>query len=188
LAPLAVIIVIALAAPSILTESTKRLIRHNEYFVPAAPFKFSVFNKSLSVVQGDDLKLDLKLDGDKLPADVYVETANNTFKLDKENINRFHYLFTNLQQNTSFKLVGNGFSSAPYEIKVNQKPALLHFDVELNYPAYLHKKNETLVNAGDLVIPAGTTVKWICTRNMHRVAIFHEQRYAPNGPGRYRRV
>jgi hypothetical protein len=160
LAPLAVIIVIALAAPSILTESTKRLIRHNEYFVPAAPFKFSVLNKSLSVVQGDDLKLDLKLDGDKLPADVYVETANNTFKLDKENINRFHYLFTNLQQNTSFKLVGNGFTSAPYEIKVNQKPALLHFDVELNYPAYLHKKNETLVNAGDLVIPAGTTVKW----------------------------
>src|ERR1700754_4296436 len=32
LAPLTVIIVLAFAAPSILTESTKRLIRHNEYF------------------------------------------------------------------------------------------------------------------------------------------------------------
>lgn len=160
LAPAAVIIVIAFAAPSVLTESTKRLIRHNEYFIPAAPFKFNVLNKTLSVVQGDDLKIDLKLDGDKLPADVYIETANNTFKLDKETISRFHYLFSNLQQNTRFKLRANGFASQLYEIKVNQKPALLHFDVELNYPAYLHKKDETLVNAGDLVVAAGTNIKW----------------------------
>ncbi|WP_184544096.1 DUF4175 family protein [Mucilaginibacter sp. FT3.2] len=160
LVPAAVIVVIAFASPSVLTESTKRLIRHNEYFVPVAPFKFNILNKSLSVVEGDDLKLDLKLDGDKLPADVYVETANNTFKLDKENISRFHYQFTNLQQNTKFRLIGNGFASARYEIRVNQKPALLHFDVELSYPVYLHKKNETLVNAGDLVIPAGTAIKW----------------------------
>ncbi|WP_419700401.1 DUF4175 family protein [Mucilaginibacter sp. NFX135] len=161
LAPAAVIIVLAFAAPSILTESTKRLIRHNEYFAPIAPFRFHVLNKTLSVVQGDDLKLDLKLDGDRLPADVYIETANNTFKLDKENISKFHYLFSNLQQNTTFRLLGNGFASVPYEIRVNQKPALLHFDVELSYPAYLHKKNEKLLNAGDLVIPEGTAVNWL---------------------------
>ncbi|MDR3696807.1 DUF4175 family protein [Mucilaginibacter sp.] len=158
--PAGVICIIALAAPSVLTESTKRLIRHNEYFVPVAPFNFIIQNKTLSVVQGDDLKLDLKLQGNNLPSDVYVETANNTFKLDKENISKFHYLFTNLQKNTSFKLTANGFTSMPYEIKVNLRPALLHFDVALNYPAYLHKKNEAIPNAGDLTIPAGTEVKW----------------------------
>jgi hypothetical protein len=158
--PAAVICILAFAAPSVLTESTKKLIRHNEYFAPVAPFSFIVENKSLSVIQGDDLKLDLKISGNSLPADVYVETANNTFKLDKENLTRFHYLFTNLQQNTAFKLTANGFASQAYEIKVNLRPALLHFDVDLNYPAYLHKKNETLPNAGDLTIPAGTTVKW----------------------------
>ncbi|HAL81039.1 MAG TPA: hypothetical protein DCO83_01455, partial [Mucilaginibacter sp.] len=158
--PAGVICILALAAPSVLTESTKRLIRHNEYFVPLAPFSFIVENKSLSVVQGDDLKLDLKLEGNKLPADVYVETGSNTFKLDKANVSRFTYLFTNLQQNTVFRLSGNGFTSARYEIKVNLRPALLHFDAALNYPAYLHKKNETLPNAGDLTIPEGTTIKW----------------------------
>jgi hypothetical protein len=160
LGPLAVIVIIGLAAPTILTESTKRIIRHNEYFAPLAPFQFVVLNSSLSAVQGDDLKLELKLQGNQLPADVYVETANNTFKLDKDNVSRFHYLFTNLQQNTTFRLVGNGFTSAPYEVKVNLRPSLLHFDVKLDYPAYLHKKNETLPNAGDLTIPAGTTVTW----------------------------
>jgi hypothetical protein len=158
--PAGIICILAFAAPSVLTESTNRLIRHNEYFVPAAPFKFIVQNQTLSVVQGEDLKLDLKLEGNKLPADIYIETANNTFKLDKENISRFHYLFTNLQQNTYFKLTGNGFTSAPYEIRVNLRPALLHFDAELTYPAYLHKKHETLLNAGDLTVPAGTQVNW----------------------------
>ncbi|WP_179412568.1 DUF4175 family protein [Mucilaginibacter sp. E4BP6] len=158
--PVAIICVLALAAPSILTESTKRLIRHNEYFAPVSPFQFEVQNHSLSVVQGQDFKLDLKLTGDKFPADVYIETAGNTFKLDKENIARFHYIFSNLQQNQVFKLTANGFTSAPYQIIVNLRPSLLHFDVELKYPAYLHKKNEAIANAGDLTIPAGTTVSW----------------------------
>ena len=158
--PAGLICIIALAAPSVLTESTKKLIRHNEYFAPVAPFSFVLQNNSLSVVQGDDLKLDLKLQGNKLPADVYVETGGNTFKLDKDNLTLFHYLFTNLQQNTVFTLTANGFTSAPYQINVNLRPALLHFDVDLSYPAYLHKKNESLPNAGDLTIPAGTVVKW----------------------------
>jgi hypothetical protein len=158
--PVALIIIIAFTAPSILTESTKRLIRHNEHFVPSAPFKFVVLNRALSVVQGNDLKLDVKLEGNNLPANIYIETGNNTFKLDKENLSRFHYLFTNLQQNTSFRITANGYTSQPYQIQVNLKPSLLHFDVELYYPAYLHKTSERLSNAGDLTVPAGTTVKW----------------------------
>ncbi|MDB5017399.1 MAG: hypothetical protein JWQ84_2231 [Mucilaginibacter sp.] len=171
--PAGVICIIAFAAPSVLTESTRKLIRHNEYFAAVAPFSFIVQNKTFSVGQGDDLKLDLKLDGNRLPADVYVETANNTFKLDKENISRFHYLFTNLQQNTFFKLTANGFTSAQYEIKVNLRPALLHFDVQLNYPAYLHKKDEKLINAGDLTIPAGTVVNWsLHTQNASALSFY----------------
>lgn len=158
--PAAIICIVAFAAPSVLTESTKRLIRHNEYFAPIAPFQFVLLNKNLSAVQGEDYKIELKLTGDQLPNDIYVQTANNVFKLDKENISRFHYLFTNLQQNTRFKLIGNGFTSATYEIRVGLKPTLLHFDAVLNYPAYLHKKNETVANAGDLTLPAGTVVKW----------------------------
>ncbi len=184
--PAAVICIIALAAPTVLTESTKKLLRHNEYFAPVAPFNFVIQNKTLSVVQGDDLKLDLKLEGNKLPADVYVETANNTFKLDKESISRFRYLFTNLQQNTSFKLTANGFTSAGYEIKVNLRPALLHFDVDLNYPAYLHKKNETLKNAGDLTLPAGTSVSWhLHTQNATALQFYmngNPEKVTANGP------
>ncbi|WP_158825707.1 DUF4175 family protein [Mucilaginibacter lacusdianchii] len=158
--PAAIIAVVALAAPSILVDSTKRLIHHNQYYAPAAPFKFVVVNNHLSAIQGQDLKLDIKLEGNQLPADVYLETGSNTFKLDKDNLTRFHYLFSNLQQNTEFRITANGYYSEPYHIQVNVKPALLHFDVTLNYPAYLHKKSEQLNNAGDLTLPAGTSVTW----------------------------
>jgi hypothetical protein len=168
--PVVLIIIIAFAAPSILTESTNRLIHHNKHFIPAAPFKFTVLNNNLSVVQGSDLKLEVKLEGNNLPANTYIETGNNTFKLDKENLSRFHYLFTNLQQNTKFRITANGFISQPYQIQVGLKPLLLNFDVELIYPAYLHKTSERFSNAGDLTVPAGTTVKWkIHTQNADQV-------------------
>jgi hypothetical protein len=158
--PFCVIVILAFTAPAMLRDSTERLIKHNQYFAPKSPFQFVITNAALSVVQGDDLKLELKLIGDKFPNDVYLETGTNTFKLDKDNISKFHYLFSNLQQNVKFKLLGNDFTSQEYEISVNLKPSLLHFDVELQYPAYIHKKSEQLNNAGDLTIPIGTTVHW----------------------------
>lgn len=158
--PFCIIMILAFTAPSMLKDSTERLIKHDQYFAPRSPFQFVITNRSLSVVQGEDLRLDLKLTGDKFPNDVYLETGNNTFKLDKDNISRFHYLFSNLQQNVRFRLLGNDFSSQEYQITVNLKPSLLHFDVELQYPGYIHKKAEQLNNAGDLTIPAGTVVRW----------------------------
>ncbi|MVN90578.1 DUF4175 family protein [Mucilaginibacter aquatilis] len=158
--PLTLIIAISFIAPSILTESTKRLIEHDKHFEPAAPFKFVILNKSLKAVQGADFKLNLKLEGNNLPANVYIQTGNNTFKIDKESLSAFHYTFINLQQNTLFRILANGFSSQPYEIKVGLKPSLLSFDVQLQYPAYLHKTSARLNNAGDLTIPAGATVNW----------------------------
>jgi hypothetical protein len=170
LAPLAIIILLAFTVPSVLTDSTERLLKHNQYFAPKAPFQFVITNAKLSAVQGEDFKLDLKLSGDKFPNEVYLETGNNTFKLDKENISRFHYLFSNLQQNVHFKLMGNDFSSQEYEISVNLKPSLLHFDVDLQYPAYLHKQADHLSNAGDLTIPEGTTIHWqLHTQNADEV-------------------
>jgi hypothetical protein len=174
--PASVILIIAFAAPSVLTESTRRLIHHNEHFVPAAPFKFIVLNSALSVLQGNDLKLALKLEGNNLPANVYIETGNNTFKLDKENLSRFHYQFTNLQQNTAFRFTANGYSSPLYLVKVNLKPLLLHFDVELSYPAYLNKPAEKLKNAGDLTVPSGTTIRWLLqTQNAGKLRLVMNQ-------------
>jgi len=180
LIPFCIIVILAFTAPAVLKDGTERLIRHNQYFAPKAPFNFVIVNKSLSAVQGEDLKLEIKLTGDQFPNDVYLETGNNTFKLNKESISRFNYLFSNLQQNVHFRLIGNDFQSAGYELRVNQKPSLLKFDVELQYPAYIRKKNEQVTNAGDLTIPEGTTVRWqLHTQNANTLLFGIDNRVLP---------
>ncbi|WP_462267330.1 DUF4175 family protein [Mucilaginibacter sp.] len=163
--PLAIIVLIALIAPAVLKESTKRIIRHNEYFAPVAPFQFIILNTNLKVTQGDDLKLNIRLKGNRLPDEVYIEMAGQSFRLNKNNISRFNYLFTNVQQNTRFRLTGNGYNSAFYEVKVAYKPVLLHLNAQISYPAYLHRKAEQVQNAGDLTVPVGSTVEWQLTTN-----------------------
>ncbi|HCN83817.1 MAG TPA: hypothetical protein DIT07_09375, partial [Sphingobacteriaceae bacterium] len=159
-APLVVIFIIAFTAPYIFSEGTERLIQHNKRFIKKAPFEFIVLNKRLVATQGDDYEIQIKLTGNEIPQEVYMEDGANTFKLDKESIIRFNYTFKNIQENKKIRLVGGEFSSEEYIIEVKRKPTLLNFDVFLEYPSYLGKQNETISNSGDLTVPQGTRVNW----------------------------
>jgi hypothetical protein len=159
-APLIVILLIAFTAPYIFSEGTERLIQHNKRFTKKAPFEFIVLNKKLVATQGDDYEIQIKLTGNEIPQEIYMEDGANTFKLDKESIIRFNYTFKNIQTNKKIRLVGGEFSSDVYTIEVKRKPTLLNFDVFLQYPAYLGKQNETISNSGDLTVPQGTRLNW----------------------------
>ena len=102
--PMAVIVFIFFASPSILSESTARLINHNKQFIKKAPFSFEILNKNLSAVQGSDYTLMVKLTGDEIPSEIYLEDGVNTFKLNRENTIRFNYTFKNLQKNKNIRL------------------------------------------------------------------------------------
>jgi hypothetical protein len=160
LVPLATMLIIAFAAPSILKDGTQRFIHHNTFYKKKVPFEFIITNKNLEVTQGDDFDLEVKIKGNQIPQEVYLEDGVNTFKLDKKDIINFNFKFKNLQQNKTFKLVAGDYSSDEFIINVKKKPALISFDVKLIYPSYLKKQNETLKNPGDLTVPAGTIVKW----------------------------
>ncbi|MFI5150960.1 MAG: DUF4175 family protein [Bacteroidia bacterium] len=160
LAPLVVILFLVFSAPSILTESTKRLVNHNQYFEKQAPFQFHILNPEMKTIEQQDFPLEVKVTGEEIPATISVLVNGNEYKLSRDNIVHFTYLFKNLQHDTKFRLSADGFSSAEYLIRVLPNPVLLNFDIHLDYPAYIGKKNEVLRNTGDLVIPAGTRVSW----------------------------
>lgn len=158
--PLVLIIGIALVAPIILREGTKSFVAYDKEIIPAAPFNFIVGNKELTVSEGDDLLLELKLEGNQLPQDVYIEQGQNTFKLEKESISKFHYLFKNNQKKEIFHFSGGGYDSKTYRITVKPRPAILNIQAALAYPSYLKKKDEMIANAGDLLVPEGTVLTW----------------------------
>ncbi len=174
--PLGAFIIILFTAPSLIKDSTKRLIRHGTYFEKPAPFAFVVMNKEMKAVQQQDFQLDVKMTGDEIPAEIFIESDGNQFKLDKDNITTFHYLFRNIQRNQTFRLFADGFYSREYTLEALPNPLLTNFSISLEYPAYIKKTNETLQNTGDLLIPAGTKVSWnFATQNTEMVNMaFHD--------------
>lgn len=168
--PLAIILGVALIAPAILREGTKSFVAYDKEILPIAPFNFIVSNQHMTVSQGDDLLLKLNLEGDQLPQDVYIEQGQNTFKLEKESISQFHFLFRNIQKSTAFHLNGGGYDSKTYQITVKPRPAIVNIQAQLAYPPYLKKKMEIIANAGDLLVPEGTVVTWtVHTENTNRL-------------------
>lgn len=160
LIPIAIVVLLAFAAPSILQEGTERIINHQVFYKKKAPFQFTVLNKSLMATQGDDFTLNLKLVGDQIPNEVYLIDGVNVFKLDKKDIINFTYDFKNLQKDKPFRFQAGEFYSDEFLLEVRKKPALLSYKVVLTYPSYLKKASETLNNPGDLNVPAGTVANW----------------------------
>ncbi|HEY0177281.1 MAG TPA: DUF4175 family protein, partial [Pedobacter sp.] len=170
LVPLFLILIIAITAPVVLREGTSSFIQYNKEVLPAAPFDFVLRNQGLTVTQGDDLLLDLELKGDLLPQEVYIREGVNTFKLERKSSSRFHYTFKNLQEDKILRFSAGGYDSRAYQLTVKPRPSVLTVKALLVYPAYLKKKDETIENTGDLLIPEGTAVTWdIYTENAARV-------------------
>ncbi len=172
LVPVVILAALLFTYPTIITESTARLLDHGRDFEKPAPFKFVVKNASLESLQTEDFLLELKLEGQEIPDQVYIEIGDNQFKINKEDNKNFNYLFRNLQKTTSFRLFGGGFYSRSYELIALPNPLVLNFDVQVVYPPYLKKENERIPNAGDLVVPQGTRITWsFRTRNTEHILL-----------------
>ena len=161
LLPLLILLCIFLGSPSILTDTTERLVRYNEAFEPKAPFDIRLQNERMQVVQGSDLDLKVQVLGSELPSEIYINFNNNRYKLDKIDKTHFAYSFKNLQQNTRFNFWADAFSFEEKTIKVVPKPLISNFRTTLVYPKYLNRKTEILANVGDLIVPEGTQVQWL---------------------------
>ena len=157
--PLALILLILLINPAFFAKSSTRLVNYNKDFIEEAPFQFIVQNKSLKAFRNEDFPLSVKLTGDALPQAVYVVSNGTRFKLEQSG-QQFSYSFDNLQRDLNFHLEAAGFNSPSYTVALIDRPAVLSFNVKLDYPAYLNKPSERLSNVGNLLVPQGTVVHW----------------------------
>lgn len=165
LPPLLSVVAILLIAPSMIKDSTKRLIRNNEKFERPAPFHFNIENEDLRVVQFGDFNLAVTIDGEQLPNEAFIEVDNYQYRLVKEAANKFTYRFSNVQKDTEFKLFAGPVESDDLALEVLKKPNIVSFEVQLDYPNYLGRKDETLDNIGDLNVPVGTKINWVFNAN-----------------------
>lgn len=159
LPPMLLILLVLIVNPAFFSAPSSRIVNYNREFAPEAPFQFLVQNKSLRAFRNEDFTLSVKLKGSAIPQSVFVVVGGTRFKLEPVG-DVFQHTFDNLQRDLDFFLEGSGFRSADYDLTLIDRPAILSFDVLLNYPAYLNKPAEQLANVGNLLVPEGTTVKW----------------------------
>ena len=158
--PILALLVILFAAPSIIKDGTHRLINNSEEFERAAPFSFVMQNDNPTVVQYDDYTLDIKVEGEVLPAEAYIEVDNFQYRLTKKDQDTYSYTFRNVQKETPFRIYSGLVSSDIKNLNVLAKPSLSAFSVKLDYPGYTGRKDEVIDNIGDLVVPEGTRARW----------------------------
>lgn len=172
LVPILLLLAILVVAPKVLSTGTRRLIDHDVYFEKQAPFVFEIENKELKAVQQQDFVLKVKIKGEQVPAESFIVINGNEFGMEKESPTDFTYTFKNVQSDVDFTLAGGGFSSHEYRLNALPRPTLLGFEAQLKYPAYLNRRDETIANTGDLLVPQGTKITWVFnTRNSEGITL-----------------
>ncbi len=161
LPPIFVMILILIIKPNIIKEGTEHIVYHQTYFEKSAPFKFIISNKSLEAIQQQDYVLELKLSGNEIPAEVFINVDGIEHKMERLDKINYVYTFKNVQKNLHFVFNAAGYNSKSYTLNILPKPLLLKFYLELTYPVYLNKKNESVFNVGDMQLPQGTKIKWV---------------------------
>ena len=155
-----VALAIALVYPSLLVQSTARIVNYNKSFAPKAPFTFTIRNEELKAFRNEDYTLQVKVEGSVLPSDVFILYNGRKQLLEKKGSGQYAFTFKKLQKPLDFQLEGSGFLSEGYSLALLARPNLRSFEVALRYPEYLNKSEEVIKNTGNLTIPAGTTVEW----------------------------
>ncbi|WP_350289534.1 hypothetical protein [uncultured Croceitalea sp.] len=139
--------------------SYKRVVNYDVAYEPPAPFSFQLLNKELTLLEDESLTLDLTTEGKVKPEKVSVVIDGKALVMQERN-GQFQYTLQAPLESSSFYFTANGFNSRTHQITVGKVPAIQGFEMRLNYPSYLGKRNEVLKGTGNVVIPEGTKVTW----------------------------
>ncbi len=160
LPPLLLTFLIAAYSPKFFSKSTERIINFQNEYKEEAPFRFKVLNNALNAVKNEDFILNLELEGNTIPENVFLVYNDRKFKMESKDAKHYNFTFSKIQNPIIFIFEAAGFTSKKQTINLINRPNLLSFDVQLHYPSYLNKSSESFDNVGNLVVPEGTVVEW----------------------------
>ncbi len=154
-------ITIYLFAPSWVLVGSERVLNYTSEYKPQAPFSFHLQSTNLQIEEGQDFKVVIQLKGSEFPDQLYLINESGKFLMEKTAKNQFIGWMRKVKNSTNFYIQGNEFSSSNYTLKVIGKAVIGKMEAQLVYPKYLGKTNERIKNAGDLIVPEGTTIEWL---------------------------
>ena len=161
---------------AIFKDSLKRVVNHRTTYTPPAPFYFNLNNQNLQVIQGKPITVSLETVGSVLPSEAKIIYNNQQYYLQNNGNGSFSYMFSDVQKPLTFFVEANGLQSQEYQINVINTPTINNISLQLKYPYYVGKKNETIQNSGNLIVPEGTKISWlVATQQTDEVVFINEK-------------
>lgn len=144
-----------------ITQSTDRIVNFNNEYVPKAPFNFTLLNQERTVFEGEDYRVLLAVDGESLPDEVRILTADgNNILMTETSAGQYEHTFYQMQSGMTFKFNGSGFNSPSYDLELLERPSLADLSLSFTYPRYLQKRAESRSNISNVSVPEGTSIQW----------------------------
>ena len=154
------------------TESYNRVVNYETAYEPPAPFKFFVVNNTLDALENKSFTLDVKTVGDIVPENVTIIYNDEIYFLKNVGAGQYQYTFLQPKESIDFVLSSNNVSSKEYTLNVVPVPILLDFVMDLDYPSYTKKNDESLQSLGSANVPEGTKITWLVkTKNTENVTM-----------------
>jgi len=158
---------------TLFSESLNRVVHHQKSYEKPAPFSFVINNKSLDVIEGKNITIEIVIEGKVVPETVKIHFDSQNYFVQPKEARNFTYTFSSVVTSQSFYLEANGIQSKEYKIKVIPTPVITNFEMYLEYPTYTNKKNEFIKNTGNVIVPQGTKITWkLKARSTDRVSFY----------------
>jgi len=162
----------ALGDKDIFSSSYTRVVNYDTAYEAPAPFSFVLINNSLKAIENKSFTLKIQTEGEVIPENASITYNNETYYLIQSAPGLFEYTFLHLTEPVEFHFKANEVVSQEYFLEVIKTPSLVAFEMELDYPTYTGKKDETLTSTGNAIIPEGTKVSWkMNTKNTDEVSL-----------------
>lgn len=139
--------------------SYERVVNYDLAYEPPAPFQFQLLSKDLRVMESEAFTFQVVTVGPIKPENVYVVLEGKEILL-QENNGSYQYTLSPPIHTSTFSFKGNEVRSKAYQLTALKAPAIVDFNINLQYPAYLNKPTETLKSTGNALMPEGTKVTW----------------------------
>ena len=152
--------IVYLFNPLVLKEGTQNLLHYDVYVEPPNPFHFVLKNTDLSVESGQDLTITVQVEGSAVPEKIMLVSGGQSFLMKQTAPNLFTYTFKSLLNSLSFYFSAGNYQSRDYDITVLPIPIMKNIIVEITPPAYTGLPASVKNTAGDLVVPAGSSIRW----------------------------
>ncbi|MDB4835197.1 hypothetical protein OAH12_01285 [Cyclobacteriaceae bacterium] len=177
LLPLLLIIIVIGYKPSIVKNSSTRIIDYDnpEYNIP---FKFIYQQLPTKVFANESEQLRVHLSSDiAVPQQCYVHINGKKTLMEKTSHGVFELEITPNEEQLSLKFEAAGYFSQTHQIPVISRPLLENISAEIEFPKYTNRKNTTIKNKGSFSVPEGSTVTLKTTsKNSNKITISYDKK------------